>query len=112
MSAGIRDLGFALRLVRRTPLVSAAVDCATGERAIEIRLRAADAHDLRDGAGGAGRECARCADQADTDDRKLVDSHALVPCQCRARSAVSSAARKRAFSAGTPTVTRSHDGRS
>ena len=74
-------------------------------------LRAADADDRRHGAGGASGKRAGRADQADTDDRELFDSHALASHHRRGRSAVSSAARKRAFSAGKPTVTRSHDGR-
>ncbi len=63
----------------------AAIDHAARDARVEIRLRAADADDLRRRRPRAQRERARAADQADADDDELVDAHGALPIDARLR---------------------------
>ena len=79
-----------------------AVDRTERARPLEIGGRAAHADDRVHDTGAAQRQRERAADQPDADDDQLVDLHPP--------SAVDSAASKRSFSVGSPTVMRSHCG--
>ena len=103
---GIGDLGRPVGVEQ-----DAAIDDAARERAIEIALRATDADDVATPRRRARNASAHEAPISPTPMTTSLSMCTRVSAALARERACASAARKRAFSAGRPTVTRSHAGR-